>query len=214
MTGPPLILVCFAMKEEAKPFREQLGERPEVKTLVTGMGHRNAEQAIRAALPLHKPGSVLTSGFAGGLNPELAAGTLVFAADGQAALESRLLAVGAQRARFHCANRVAATVQEKRALWQTTGADAVEMESAIIGAVCREQNIPSATVRIILDPASEDLPLDFNRLTTANQQMHYGKLALALLRSPGRLGTLLRFQKQCQAAANKLAEVLLPITAR
>ena len=43
--------------------------------------------------------------------------------------------------------------------------------------------------------------------------MSYGKLALALAKSPGKVGALLRLQKQAQAAAEKLAEVLARITA-
>jgi hypothetical protein len=63
-------------------------------------------------------------------------------------------------------------------------------------------------VRVILDTAEEDLPLDFNQLMNARQQMDYGKLALALARSPGKLGALLRLQKQSRAAAEALAAVL------
>ncbi len=83
----------------------------------------------------------------------------------------------------------------------------------MICATCREQNIPCATVRVILDAANEDLPLDFNQLMTARQQMNYGKLALALVRSPGKVGALLRLQKQAQTAAGTLAGVLARITA-
>ena len=82
------------------------------------------------------------------------------------------------------------------------------MESQVICAVCREQKIPCATVRVILDTANEDLPLDFNRLMTANQKMNYGKLALALAKSPGKAGALLRLQQQSKAAAEKLGQVL------
>jgi adenosylhomocysteine nucleosidase len=205
-------LVCFAVKEEAQAFQKLVGARGHLKVILVGMGKRNAERAIRAALAKERPEVVLTCGFAGGLSPDLAMGTVVFAADPETGLETALLAVGAKPARFHCADRVAATAEQKRALREATGADAVEMESEAIRAVCREQSIPSATVRVILDAADEDLPLDFSRLMTADEKMSYGKLALALAKSLGKVGALVRLQKEARAAAEKLAEVLARIT--
>ena len=207
------VLVCFAVKEEARAFQKLAGKRQNPKVILVGMGKRNAERAIRAALAKDRPQLVLTCGFAGGLNPELATGTVVFAGDPETGLEQALLAAGAKPARFHCAEAVAATAERKRALWEFTGADAVEMESQVICAVCREQKIPSATVRVILDTADENLPLDFNQLMTADQKMSYGKLAVALAKSPGKVGALLRLQKQTRAAAGNLAEVLARVTA-
>jgi adenosylhomocysteine nucleosidase len=99
-------------------------------------------------------------------------------------------------------------VAEKRALWESTQADAVEMESQIICNICREHNIPRAVVRVILDPAEEDLPLDFNLLMTAEQKIDNSKLAKAILKSPGKIGALLRLQKQSKFAAERLARVL------
>jgi adenosylhomocysteine nucleosidase len=179
-----------------------------VKTLLTGIGSHNAERAIRTALNRQKPNAVLSCGFAGGLRPALATGTVVFTADKETGWEPTLLAAGAQCARFHCAEGVATTAEQKRALWQATGADAVEMESRAIVGVCREQGIPSAIVRVILDTASEDLPLDFNQLLTAAQRMDKSRLALALLKSPGKAGALLRLRRQSNAAAEKLTQVL------
>jgi adenosylhomocysteine nucleosidase len=207
------VLVCFAVKEEARAFQKLVGERGNLEVILVGMGKRNAERAIRAALAKERPQLVLTCGFAGGLRPDLAMGAVVFATDPETGLEAALLAAGAKPARFHCAEDVAATAEQKRALWKATGADAVEMESQVICAVCREQNIPSATVRVILDTANEDLPLDFNQLMTADQKLSYGKLALALAKSPGKIGVLLRLQKEGEAAAGKLAVVLGRITA-
>jgi adenosylhomocysteine nucleosidase len=64
----------------------------------------------------------------------------------------------------------------KRRNYGETGADAVEMESAAIHAVCREHGILCATVRVISDTANEDLPLDFNVLAKPDHSLDYSKL--------------------------------------
>ncbi len=84
----------------------------------------------------------------------------------------------------------------------------MEMESQGICDVCREQGIPCATVRVILDTAQEDLPLDFNQLMTTGQKLSYAKLALALAKSPGKVAALLKLQEQSKAAAEKLGRAL------
>ena len=202
------VWVCFAVKEEAQAFQKRVEERDDLRVILVGMGKRNAERAIRAELAKERPRLVLACGFAGGLSPELAMGTVVFAADPETGLEPALLAAGAKPARFHCAERVAVTVEAKRALREATGTDAVEMESEVIRGVCREQQIPSATVRVILDTARENLPLDFNQLMTPSQKLSYAKLAVAVAKSPGKVGGLLRLQQRSRAAAGKLGQVL------
>jgi adenosylhomocysteine nucleosidase len=205
------VLVCFAVKEEAGPFERRTRGRALRETLLTGMGARNAGGSLRAALEWEPPQLVLSCGFAGGLRPGLASGTVIFAAEGESALAKALVAAGAQAGRFHCADRVASTVAEKRALWESTRADAVEMESQIICHVCCRQNIPCAVVRVILDTAEEDLPLDFNLLMTPKQKLDNRKLAKALLKSPGKIGALLKLRKQSKAAAERLAQVLAKV---
>ena len=211
MRGKPFILVCFAVKEEAKPLNQLIRSQPGVWVLVTGMGRHNAETAIRTALAEERPRIVLSAGFAGGLNPAMASGTVVFATGKGTAMETKLLAAGALSARFHCASRVATTAEEKRALREATCADAVEMESEVICAVCREQKVPVAIVRVILDAANVDLPLNFNLLMTSDQRLDKRKLALALLKSPGKSVALLRLQRQSRAAGKKLAEALASV---
>ena len=122
--------------------------------------------------------------------------------------EKNLSATGAKPAKFFCADRIATTVAEKKKLRAETGADAVEMESAAIHAVCRERGIPCATIRVISDTASEDLPLDFNALAKPDMGLDYGKLAWAIARSPGKIGALLKLRKKTKCAAEQLADIL------
>jgi adenosylhomocysteine nucleosidase len=208
--NPSPILVCFAVKEEANGLGRP-HKSDSWKTLLTGMGKKNATASIRQALAEFQPRLVISAGFAGGLNSELKFGTVVFDEDANAGLAERLLKAGAVPAKFHCADRVAVTAAEKRALHQSTGADAVEMESSVIRTLCREHKIPSATIRVISDAAGTDLPLDFNALMTPDYQIHYGRLALQLLWSPGKISQLISFQHATSLAAKNLGLVLLPL---
>lgn len=208
------ILVCFALKEEAAPFHKVAAQHPGVITLIVGIGRQNAEKSVRsflagAGVP---PKLVLTCGFAGGLNPELKIGDVVSESGNRKPesgnLEDKLLAAGAKPAKFFCADRIATTVAEKKALRTETGADVVEMESAAIHAVCVERGIPCVTVRVISDTAGEDLPLDFNALAKPDKSLDFGKLAWAIAKSPGKIGALMQLQKKTSFAAQQLSEVL------
>src|SRR5437868_4614105 len=101
-------LVCFAVKEEARFF-----SAPETEILISGMGCSNAERAVNKALRERSYDLVLSCGFAGGLNPALRVGTVLFEADEGAGLTPHLLAAGAMAANFHFADRVAITAAEK-----------------------------------------------------------------------------------------------------
>jgi adenosylhomocysteine nucleosidase len=207
-TEPVTFLVCFAVKEEAKFFIPQQSRSGSVQAWVTGMGRRNAAESLREAVAAVEPECVLTCGFAGGLNPGLPLGAVLFDHDFDAGVEKTLLEIGAIPAKFHCSKRVAITAKEKAELWQSTGADAVEMESSVIRTLCHEWKIPSATLRVISDTAHEDLPLDFNTLMTSDDRIHFGKLALAVLGSPGKIPKLITFQRETLTAAKELGRVL------
>ena len=200
-------LVCFALKEEAVPFRKIAAGKSGVAIVIVGIGRVNAEKSIREFLAVNSPAQVFTCGFAGGLNPELKLGDVRFET-ADASLGSRLIAASAKPATFFCADRIATTVAEKKQLRSETGADMVEMESAAIHAVCRERGIPCATVRVISDTAAEDLPLDFNALSKPDKSLDFGKLFLAIAKSPGKIGALMALQKKTSFAARQMAAVL------
>jgi adenosylhomocysteine nucleosidase len=207
------VLVCFALKEEAGAFQKLAAQHPAVSMLITGMGRENSRRTLLARLKERTPAYVLTCGFAGGLNPRLAIGDVLFSTSDPELL-ARLTAAHAEPGKFLCASRIATTAAEKAELRRTTGADAVEMESEAFEQVCGERGIRVATVRVISDSAQEDLPLDFNQLSRPDWSLDYGKLAWTVAKSPGKIPALLRLQKNSNRAAARLAEVLVNVIAR
>lgn len=209
------ILVCFAVPPEAAPLARSLRSSGSlgVELLVTGMGETNARRETTLALDRTARAFVLTCGFAGALAPGLRVGDLVFdtdAAPGSAApITNALRAAGASPAKFHCADRVAVTVADKQRVREMTGADVIEMESGVIRELCRARRIPSATLRVISDAASDDLPLDFNAVVDEQWRLSPWRMARWIFLHPSSLRGLLRLQKHTRQAAERLAEAVL-----
>jgi len=207
MSAP--VLVCFAVPQEARPFRKLMRARADVQIIVTGMGARRAEGAARQALERSTPRIVYSCGFAGALDPGLVAGDVLFgSASTSPSLAHKLRQAGAKPTTFFCAVNVATTAAEKSALRTRTGADAVEMESGIISEVCRQRGIECVTVRAISDAAHENLPLDFNALMTPEFELSSARLAVAIIKAPHKIPALIRLGGKSASAAKQLARVL------
>jgi len=200
------IAVCFALPEEAGPFRKACGA--DVPVFFTGIGKANAEKAAREYLAGHAPGLLLTCGFAGGLETRFKVGDVVFETSNEA-IRAKLVAAGAKAAKIFCADKIASTAAEKKKLRDETGADAAEMESGAIQIICCERGIPCATVRVISDTANEDLPLDFNEFLTPEKKLDMSKLMLTVAKKPWKMGALMELQKKTKIAAERLGDVLM-----
>jgi nucleoside phosphorylase len=205
---PEFTLVFFAVRTEARPFQRRLAPNAPIQVRLCGMGKANARSAVLRELATARPAQVLTCGFAGGLDPGLAHNQVLFQAAAGSPLADRLRTAGATPGRFHCADRILITPQEKAAMFAATRADAAEMESEAIHQACAIEGVPCATVRVISDTAAEALPLDFNRLADAAWRLSYPRLLLTLARNPGKVRPLLRFQAGLGPAAQRLGIVL------
>jgi nucleoside phosphorylase len=208
MNGPTL--VCFAVSQEARPFLNWAAGRKDIEVVVTGMGARNAERAIKEALEKFSPAEVFTCGFAGALKPELPIGEVVFDLPTTPPRTiARLIVFGIIPVTFHCSKTIAVTAAAKAQLLKETGADAVEMESQIIQKACAARKVPCVTLRAISDTAAEDLPLDFNRLLDDEEQLSPSKLTRAILRAPHKIPALMRLGRNSAYAARELSAALV-----
>jgi adenosylhomocysteine nucleosidase len=202
----PNPLVCFAVPSESLYLRKS---RPDLKILHTGMGHVNANKTLITYLETNKPPSmIISAGFAGGLNPAIKTGEVLIEGAQNQSLSPRFNSCDASKGTFLCVERIADKAMEKGHLRRESNKDAVEMESGVIHKIAHRNHIPCVTIRVISDAANEDLPIDFNRLMTADMKIHFPKLLWTLALQPSTIPKLIRFNKNVQRSARNLAQTI------
>jgi hopanoid-associated phosphorylase len=168
---------------------------------------------------------LVSFGLAGGLSPALASGDLVLAGavvvpgGGRLATDpvwrSRLSALIAtasaapRQAAVAGSDRLLATIVAKRALFEATGALAVDMESHAVAEAAQREGLPFVVLRAIADRADETLPRAAGVALGPGGEIRPLLVARALLRRPGELPALLRLGRQSRAALAVLRRVVL-----
>jgi hopanoid-associated phosphorylase len=180
------------------------------------------ERALRAALVRGCSG-IVSFGTAGGLAPDLEAGTLIVAdaVDGpfgrvatDAAWTERLaaaLSVTPLGARLRRGTLAAVTApltsaHAKQALHRKTGALAVDMESHIAGAIAAAHGLPFAVCRAIVDPAWRTLPPAATAGLRDDGHTAIGPILRELMRQPSQLGSLIQLAADARAARQSLVQ--------
>jgi adenosylhomocysteine nucleosidase len=181
--------------------------------LVTGVGFDRARQAIEWAIAELELGFVIAAGFAGALDPALKVGDVVIASE-IIEMEDQQWHTGLPAelgdricGRMLTARSLIATAAEKRRLFRSTRALAVDMESAAIAEACQAERIPCAAIRAISDTALTNLPPHAVRLLSEGRVSPLRALA-AIVRKPS-LGTQFwRLARDTRLAAGALADAL------
>ena len=99
-----------------------------------------------------------------------------------------------------CANAPVADAKEKAALFASSGAAAVDMESAIVARIAQRHRIPFAILRVILDPADRSLPSVALKALGAEGTIDFAGLLVGLLARPGQIFPLLRLAQDARRA--------------
>ena len=202
-----VVWVCFALPEEARPFRRRLPRLPGTELILTGVGPAPTQARLQRCLAQRQPQCIWSCGLAGGLNPRWPVGTVLFAT-ADPFWARRLRASGAIPARFCPTEHVVTTAAEKATLFHMTGADAVEMESGPVQTLCEAAGIPWVVVRAISDGATDDLPLDFQAFVRSDGSLDRRRLVANALARPRCWAPLIRLHLQTHRATRRLADVL------
>lgn len=183
---------------------------------MVGVGGGTPAGAARAAEDLIANGAaaLISFGLAGGLNPELAAGTIIVPARvNDYSCNSDLLAWlgGCTHQKAYAGDEIAVTTEQKSTLFVNTQADAIDLESGAVAAVAAQANIPFAVLRAIADPATQALPPAALIALNAGGQIKVLPILLSLLQNPLQVPVLIALAGDAAKARKALLRKLKSI---
>lgn len=224
-----MIAVTFALPEESQDFIRLLGEvewlekgrlpvlrgrlnGKEIVVCHTGVGPARAAERARALLAMGRFERVVSAGFAGGLDPRLAAGQVFIGENfSSPALVEAARAIPGERfyGRLTTQERIVENAAEKARLFNETGAAAVDMETESIHLTCKAQDTPMLSVRSISDAACDPLPVPYAVwFDAATQSPRVGSLLVFLATHPARITPFARFVGNVNRARRALTGFL------
>jgi nucleoside phosphorylase len=204
----------LARAEEARPARLpvdwartiRLGGH-DILAVANGAGARRAAVAV----DLFLPDAVISTGFCGALDPDLALADVVVATSVVSADRRYEALPVSSAAAYHsgvvCSiDRVAQTAEAKRRL-RAGGAMVVEMEAAGVAARAQARGLPFHCIRVVTDLAGETMANDFNAALRSDGHFDTMVILRATLRRPlARLPELCRLRQRSVRAACVLGD--------
>lgn len=239
---PPLpdpdVLLLFATPVEAQGTVDQMSRHAvtreracqehrgmlETRSIVvgdSGIGVQAARQATEQLLDRHPVSWVVSTGFAGGLRPNLARGNFLMPHEivdstqrcfsvglrlDEATLQST---PGLHSGRLLTVDHLVRSTEERRRLGETYDSVACDMESIAVAEVCRARGIRFLSVRIISDGLDDALPPDVERLI--KQQSTAAKLGAAtgaIFRRPAAVKDLWKLHEDAARTSRRLSSFL------
>lgn len=207
-----MIAISFAVPHESRDFLRIVGnKRDRIALLHTGVGAAICRQRIEPFLAAQKFEFLLSSGFAGGVDPSLGVGDLLLAenySDPELLRRAETILV-ARTARLVSVDRVVAGAAERAAFAAAHQAEAVDMETETIAEACAAQKLPMISLRAISDTTAAPFPAPPSILfDPARQHTDALRLGSFLLRHPPAIPRLIRFSRQIALARANLAAAL------
>ncbi len=227
------VLVTYAVEAELAPWRKlrdlqavaagentlyqaQIG-RAQVDFVVTGMGAENATRVANAVMN-STYAICIACGFAGGLKPEYAVGSILVAESVQELGHARTLSASrnlAHAARndgatlvkmFLSADHVVRTPAEKSQL--APFAAAVDMESFAILEAALAHRLPAVPIRVISDSSEGKVPVFVDAMLDEKGRVTAAGVLRQVARHPLQLPALIRLGRDSRTAAEALAHFL------
>lgn len=100
---------------------------------------------------------------------------------------------------------IVADPAEKRRLFASTGAEALDMESGPVAEACMTLGLPFLAIRSIIDEAGDHLPECLERYVGADGSLKSAALATALILDPRQWPRLARLARRYRRASRTLS---------
>jgi adenosylhomocysteine nucleosidase len=203
------------MQASGLEFHEGTIAGRRVAWVVAGAGLERAERGCRLLIDGHRPGLIVSAGFAGGLAAGIERGRVVSPLlairAGHESIPLVDMAAGgiAKSAAIITIDHVAVTAQEKQSLAATTGADLVDMETWGVARVAREAGLGCIGLRVVSDTVSDELPREMAALVKPQSSLRrLGAALRAVGRRPGAAVDMWRLWENAVVDACTLADAL------
>jgi adenosylhomocysteine nucleosidase len=245
-----MIAILVAVRQELKPILRSLRSARIVRVehldfhegtlaglpvvlLALGVGNECARIAAETTFRTYRPDLIISTGFGGGLSPNLNTGDIVIGNEVLEVLEEhgddyfcrsiqanpRLPQIQIEPARTSIHQGRIVTTSEmmlkasfKKLLGQRTGALTVDMETSAVAAVAVRHQTPFLAIRCISDTVDETLPAEVNDFFVVGQ-IQPGRIFRACLRRPRLIVDLARLGRRASVAGRNLGrfmELALP----
>jgi nucleoside phosphorylase len=191
-----------------------------------GIGCTRAAEGAQLLIQRFSPQALVSFGFAGGLMPQLARGTVIIGTELVGAESSQTLAkanrplvdqflaateaagLPGQWGSIVTTQHLVADARSKAQLWGRSGACAVDMETAGIVAVACEAGLPWVAVRVIIDSAEDALPVACRTMLRGDGHVAMWRLMRTVCRCPWLLRHFLRLAGDTATARRHLSEAV------
>ncbi len=209
-----MIAIVFALEFESAVFCARHDSRLRVAVWQLGAMGQGAAGNLERKLADNRPSLVISAGFAGALQSDLAAGDLVIGKNfTDSAIFARLnLGPGWHVGDIHTAAAIIERAEDKRSLARETGCVVGDLETAHIARVCAEQDIPMLALRCISDTADEDMPVPSRTLwNPATGRPEPLQLFRHLIANPSSVSGFKKLLKNAKTAQKNLARGLVEL---
>ena len=223
-----VVCMVFALSHEAAPFlrrfpaTEPIADAPcwahfcgNLLVLQTGVGPKRMERALTWLLP-HRLRLILSAGYSGALTEQHGVADLIVATeviDGQGGRWPTTWSAAPSdwhRGCLLCWPRLVGEPEQKRRLGNEHGAVAVDMETAVVARLCSEQQVPFGCLRVISDGVNDRLSPELLAVLSG-PRLAWWKLLAMLMRSPARIGELIRLARHARRASQHLTAGLIAV---